>query len=72
MLKLLIASFIACTLVAAHDILDFGAIADATTAETERANSKALYAAIMAANSTDNDDNTVTLKAGMTFSTLDV
>ena len=63
---------IACTLVAAHNILDYGAIETAFDLATEKINSEALYHAIHAANSTDDEDRTVVIPAGKTFSSLPV
>ena len=53
-----------CTFASAHNVLDFGAIPFEITNGIEYANSVALLNAIMAANSTDNTDNTVLVPAG--------
>ena len=66
----MVTSFVASTCVIAHNIFDFGAIESDTSYETEKTNAKALFDAIIAANSTENDDNTITLPAGKTFSSL--
>ena len=70
MLRVIIASFIASAF--AHNILDFGAIEDDTSLTTDQANSDALHKALQAANSTDNEDRTIMIPAGKTFSSLPI
>ena len=56
----------------AHNILDFGAIVDETSVESESTNAYAFTQAILAANSSLNEDNTVEISAGQTFSLLPI
>ena len=71
MLKTLSAFIVASTCVA-HNILDYGAIEDKTTHHAEVTNSMAIQEAMMAANSDENDDRTVEIPAGRTFSSLPI
>ena len=68
----MIFSVIACTLVAAHNIIDYGAIEKVVDLATEKINSDALHRAILAANSTEDEDRKVIIPAGKTFSSLPV
>jgi len=56
----------------AHNILDFGAVVDDSSYKTEVANSNAIVMAFLAANSTENDDRTVEISAGHTFSSMPI
>ena len=56
----------------AHNILDYGAVADDSSYATEVDNSAAIYQAAVAANSTEDEDRTVEFPAGYTFSSMPI
>ena len=56
----------------AHNILDFDGMVDKNDYYSETVNSRALLGAILAANMTQDGDNTVYIPEGMTFSILPV
>lgn len=68
----MIFSVIASTCTAAHNIIDYGAIEKLIDLDTEKINSNALHQAILAANSTENEDHMVIIPAGKTFSSLPI
>ena len=69
-LLLCVASMLFC-MSNAHDIRDFGALANDTSLNAEQTNAVALMDAIVAANTTT-DDRTVVIPANFTFSTMPV